>query len=289
VPPVPHLLPALVTPFDRKGDLDVEAHRHNLTTLWDRGVKGFVLAGSTGEGPYLEPGERASLVATARETLQDRAYLICGVNAETLRQARPLIAEAADAGADAVLIITPTTLTRNRTAFVDGFYTALAEESDIPVMLYTVPSVTAFELPEESISRLAAHPNIVGIKDSGGHPVRLQRVMATVPDDFIVFTGSTQAVTLAIAAGAHGAITASTNYLPERLLETVAAAQDSPTAARPLQQQISRISAAIESYGIPGVKAMSAVAGLRPGWPRLPLQPLAKDDADRLAAIVLGS
>jgi dihydrodipicolinate synthase/N-acetylneuraminate lyase len=93
-------------------------------------------------------------------------------------------------------------------------------------------------------------------------------------------------VTLALAAGAHGAITASTNYMPERLNETLTAARRNAATARPLQQQISRISSAIEAYGIPGVKAMAAHAGLRPGWPRLPLEPLPQADADRLAALL---
>jgi dihydrodipicolinate synthase/N-acetylneuraminate lyase len=286
VPVLPHLLPALITPFDRAGELDREAHRHNLITLWDRGIKGFVIGGSTGEGPYLEPGERRALTADARDALGESAYLICGVNAETVRLAQPLIEEAAAGGANAALVITPTTLTRNRVPYVESFYTTLADAAPLPLFLYSVPSVTAFELPDEAVARLAAHPNIVGIKDSGGHPVRLQRILANVSEDFTVFTGSTQAVTLAIAAGAHGAITASTNYMPERVSETVAAARRQPADARPLQHQISRISAAIEAYGIPGVKAMAAHAGLRPGWPRLPLQPLPKEDSERLGTFL---
>ena len=286
MPAVPRLLPALVTPFDVSGDLDPKAHRHNLTTMWDRGIRGFVIAGSTGEGPYLEPGERRDLLAEARKALGKKAYLVCGVNAETVRQARLMIDETVEGGADAVLIITPTTLTRNRLPYVEGFYSKLASESSLPVMLYSVPSVTAFELPDDSVARLAAHSNIIGIKDSGGHPVRLQRILAAAPEDFLVFTGSTQAVTLAVAAGAHGAITASTNYMPERLSETIAAARRQPANARPLQQQISRISAAIESYGIPGVKAVAAAAGLQAGYPRLPLRALSKKDSERLARLL---
>lgn len=286
MPVVPRLLPALVTPFDARGDLDLKAHRHNVTTLWDRGIRGFVIAGSTGEGPYLDSGERRDLLSEARKALGKKAHLICGVNAETVRQAQLIIDEAIEGEADAVLIITPTTLTRNRIQYVEGFYDILATQSSLPVMLYSVPGVTAFELPDDSVARLSAHPNIVGIKDSGGHPVRLQRILAAAPEDFLVFTGSTQAVTLAVTAGAHGAITASTNYMPERLQETIAAARRQPAKARPLQQQISHISSAVESYGIPGVKAVAAAAGLRPGHPRLPLLPLSKRYSQRLAALL---
>lgn len=283
---LPRLLPALITPFDRAGEIDLAAHRHNLATLWERGIRGFLIAGSTGEGPYLEPGERLALVREARKLLGRKARLISGVAAETERQARTMIEEAAAARADALLVITPTTLTRNRPALVEGFYRDLADLSPLPVLLYSVPAVTAFELPEDSIARLAAHPRIVGIKDSGGHPVRLQRIVGAVGEGFAVFTGSTQAVTLAVAAGARGAITASTNYLPGLLLETVAVAVRQPVKARSLQQRISAISAQVEAQGIPGVKAAAAAAGLLAGIPRLPLKPLPARAAARLAGLI---
>ncbi|MGQ0848914.1 MAG: dihydrodipicolinate synthase family protein [Actinomycetota bacterium] len=283
---VPRLLPALITPFDEAGDVDLEAHRYNLSVLWDRGVRGFLIGGSTGEGPYLEPGERHLLVKAARKAFGRKAHLIGGVSAETQRQALAMIDEVATAKADAVLVLTPTTLTRNSLLNVEAFYSDLADRSPLPLMLYSVPAVTAFELPDESVIRLAQHPRIVGIKDSGGHPVRLQRILASVPDDFMVFTGSTQAVTLAMTAGAHGAITASTNYLPEKVLQTVQAARRQPIKARQLQQEISRISMAVEALGIPGVKAAAQAAGLRSGHPRLPLKALGPSEASDLAALL---
>ena len=249
-------------------------------------MKGFLIAGSTGEGPYLETGERHSLVKEARKSLGRNVYITCGVSAETERQAMAMIKEAADAKADSALVVTPTTLTRNRMSYVEAFYRDVADASPIPVLLYSVPGVTAFELPEDSIARLAEHPAIIGIKDSGGHPVRMQRMMASVPEDFIVFTGSTQAITLAVAAGAHGAITASTNYIPEKILETVTVARRSATKARPLQQEISRISAAVEVHGIPGVKAAAGAAGLHAGYPRRPLSSLPEPESGRLRALV---
>jgi 4-hydroxy-2-oxoglutarate aldolase len=279
---MPRLMPALVTPFGRDGAIRFEHHRHNLGTLWDQGIRGFLLGGSTGEGPYLEPGEREALTSEARAILGKKAVLLCGIAAETVRQAAAMMREAAGGGADAVLVITPTTLTRNRLKYVDGFYRAVADISPVPVLLYSVPAVTAFELPEDLVAGLAHHPNIIGIKDSGGHPVRLQRILASVPDGFAVFTGSTQALTLAVTAGAHGAITASANYMPGRLLATVKLARTQPLKARPLQQEISRISAAVESFGIPGVKSAATSAGLKPGFPRLPLRSLSRAEHARL-------
>lgn len=268
----------MVTPFDEKGEIDFDSHRRNLDGLWKDGIRGFLIAGSTGEGPYLEPGERAALVEAARSRLGKKAYLTCGVAAETVRQGRAMIEEAT-AGADSVLVITPTTLARNHPRYVESYYQELAESSPLPLLLYSVPAVTAFELPEDIVTRLAQQENIVGMKDSGGHPVRLQRIVASVPSDFLVFTGSTQAITLAMAAGAYGAITASTNYLPKKLLELVTAAKENPTKARALQLLVSTVSAGVERFGIPGVKAAASVAGFSPGLSRSPLADLG--DADR--------
>ncbi len=109
------------------------------------------------------------------------------------------------------------------------------------------------------------------MKDSGGHPVRLQRILTSVPEDFLLFTGSTQAITLALAAGAYGAITASTNYMPKKVLETIKIARDDPIKARSLQAEISRIAAAVELHGIPGVKFAAKLAKMSPGFARRPL------------------
>ena len=103
-------MPALITPFSDGGDIDADAHASNVALLSSRDVEGFLIAGSTGEGPYLEPGERRTLVALAREAATG-AYLMCGLSAESLRAAIAQIHEAAEGGADAVLVPTiPTTL-----------------------------------------------------------------------------------------------------------------------------------------------------------------------------------
>ncbi|HKZ20392.1 MAG TPA: dihydrodipicolinate synthase family protein, partial [Acidimicrobiia bacterium] len=154
------------------------------------------------------------------------------------------------------------------------------------VFLYSVPGVTAFELPEALVFSLSHHPNILGIKDSGGDPVRMQRLAASVDKDFRLFTGSTQALTLALTAGAYGAITASTNYLPDLLLDLVGLASEDPIRARELQRRVSAISTKVESHGIPGVKAAAGMIGLRPGLPRPPLEVLKEAEQALIAQLL---
>ena len=278
-------MPAIITPFDDREELDLDAHRHNVSFLAELGYEGFVLGGSTGEGPFLETGERRQLASASRESAGD-AFLLCGINAETNRAARRQIAEAAEGGADAVLVLTPTTLSRNRTNFVTAFFHEVADESPLPVFLYSVPMVTAYSMPLEAVWALAQHPNVVGMKDSGGDAIRIQRMLARLPDDFALYNGAAPAVTLTLTAGAHGAILAASNYVPRLSLEVVAAALVSPPGNMKMQHRLTSANDAVARYGIPGVKAAAEMAGLRPGCSRAPLLPTTEEDRAGFAHLV---
>lgn len=269
-------MPAIITPFDDNQELDLDAHRHNLSFLGGLGYEGFVLGGSTGEGPLLEPGERRKLVSASREGAGD-AYLLCGINAETNRRAMSQITEAAEGGADAALVLTPTTLSRNRTNFVTAFFQEVADQSPLPVFLYSVPVVTAYSLPQEAVWELALHPNVVGMKDSSGDAIRIQRLLAGLPDNFALYNGSAHSVTLTLAAGAHGVILAAANYVPRLGLEVVAAALETPPGDMKMQHRLTAANDGVARYGIPGVKAAAEMVGLRAGRCRAPLQPVSEE------------
>ena len=276
-------MPALITPFTRAGDIDIEAHTANLGALADTGIEGFVIGGSNGEGPYLEPGERQRLVKAGRRR---KAHFMVGIAAESTRVALNQVKEAADGGADTILALTPTTLSRGRDEAMLRFYRAIADASPLPVFLYSVPNVTAYSLPVELVSKLAKHENIVGMKDSSGDVVRLQSIIDAAPAGFILYCGSSRALTAAITIGCHGAITGSGNYVPDLVLETLAAAKESPASARKLQRQLSEISAYVEAHGIPGVKAAARAAGLEPGHPREPLARLSHGAETSIAKLI---
>jgi dihydrodipicolinate synthase/N-acetylneuraminate lyase len=269
---LPNLMPALVTPFDSNGDIDLVLHRYNVEYLTGEGLAGFVIGGSTGEGPYLEPGERSTLVAEARDVAPD-AFLLCGINGETVRSALAQIEEAVAAGADAVLVITPTSMVRGRDSAVEGFFFDVADAASLPVYLYTVPKVTGYELPIEPILSLSAHPTVAGMKDSGGNPDRVKELAGALTDPFDMFIGASRAVAAGIAYGAHGAITASANYCWPLLTKLVAVAAARDDAAT-LQETLDTLTGAIEPFGLPATKAAAEMVGIRPGYPRRPLRPL---------------
>lgn len=259
-------MPALLTPFRVGGDLDIDAHRRNLEKLAERGVDGFVLGGSTGQGPYLESGERATLVGVARDALGPEPFLVCGVFAETIRVAIRQIGEAAGGGADVALVATPTALIRGRDGLVVGFFRDLAAVSPIPILLYSVPAVTGYSLPTEAVADLGRLAGIVGIKDSGGDAERVEALAPLIDSGFLVFAGTSRAVRASRARGAHGAITASSNYAST----LVAAALHDDDA----QAELTVLTAAVESHGLAGTYAAAARSGLSPGLVRAPLRPL---------------
>ncbi len=276
------MMPALVTPFTGNGNLNLNAHAANLTALSERGITGFLIGGSTGEGPYLDNGERRTLLDTARTTLGSTPFLMMGIMSESLRGALRQIDEAADGGADAALVLTPTTLTRGRDEYVEGFFKDVAKASALPVLIYSVPLYSAYEPPIQVVARIAALDNIVGMKDSGGNPARKAQIIEATGDDFVLFAGSSKAIALSVTAGAYGSITASGNYAPELVQGLVRKARRSATSATEAQAQLTKLSLAVEQYGVPGVKVAAEAAGLTPGSPRKPLKKLPK----RLAAQV---
>ena len=262
-------MPALITPFDANERIDVNAHLHNVSTAERAGADGILIAGSTGEGPHLELGERELLVSGARETSADLTIL-CGISAETDRQAESQINEAAEGGADAVLVVTPGALIRGKAAHINAFYTRISDLSPLPVFLYTVPAVTGYELPVESVRELAGHNNVRGMKDSGGDFTRLEELSDTLTADFIVYAGKSMALHDSQARGAFGAITASANY-------AFTAVHDAVSGNATAQSELTAITGVVERYGVPGTKFAASLAGMEPGHSRLPLLPLDKN------------
>jgi len=170
---------------------------------------------------------------------------------------------------------------RHRPDLIEAFFTDVIDAAPLPVLLYSVPKVTGVELAEPSVAALSRRDRVVGMKDSGGDPIRASRIVGAVPAGFTLFAGATAAISLSVAGGAHGAITASANYAPRLVRDTVSAALRSLRAAGPLQSELSALASEIERHGIPAVKYAARRVGFAPGRSRAPL-PLASPEARRV-------
>jgi len=278
------IVPACVTPFiDDKAS--PEAMQSNIARWLDAGVHGFLVFGSTGEFIYLENDERRSVLQAARAAIPQDRFLLAGCGAESTRQTLRNLEWAAEDGADAALVVTPVYYTRGKTEAQRRHFLTLANESPIPILLYTVPAFTAYDLPIELIEELAHHPNVVGIKDSSGDLKRVTlQLHIQETQDFVLFAGNPNLAYPALIMGAAGSITAFANIVPELMVSLWNAVQNKDLVrAAALQRAITELHGKIGSMSIPAIKALLAYRGYQAGEPRSPLAPL--DDESREIAI----
>jgi len=276
------ILPPIVTPF-RNGEVDFNAIAHNIR-LWNQTeLTGYVALGSTGEFVYLTSDERVRVIATVRKYTPSDRILIAGTGAMTTAETIQLTRRAAELGVDAVMVVTPFYYTGQMTDEVlRAHYTAVADASPIPVLLYNVPMFTHVNMAVETIARLAEHPNIIGIKDSSGDVAQLSAIIQNTPEDFVVLTGGAAVLHPALAVGAHGAILAAANVVPELCVEIARlVTQNDHETARERQAVLTRIHRTLSRYGIGGYKLAMDLRGYRGGEPRRPLLP--PDEAGRQA------
>ena len=203
---------ALVTLFDERLDVDVAATAAHAARLVEHGIAGVLVAGTTGEASALDPSERRALVTAVREAVPSGVPVIAGTGAPSARQAARLTAEAADAGADAALVLGPPGVADPRPYF--DVVTAAA--GDLPLLAYHYPAVSA---PGIAVELLADLP-VVGCKDSSGD---LERLLREVGEwDRPVYPGSSALLSSAAALGCPGAILALANAEPDRCVAAFA-------------------------------------------------------------------
>jgi 4-hydroxy-2-oxoglutarate aldolase len=266
----------LTTPFDPvTGDVDVVAFRANLRHWFGSPIRGILIAGSTGESVFLDAQERLALLEAARDVIPTDALLLAGTGAESTRQTIRATREAADAGADAVLVkppvyyrgaMTPEVLARH--------FKAVADASPVPVLIYQVPlRLSTLEFPTGLIGELSRHPNIVGIKDSRGKLDLLGDLIDQTEDGFQVLVGSGHVLYGALELGAVGGIVAVGLMAPAEAAEIYTAFREGRTAeAGRLQERIAPVHEGIVGgMGVPGIKAALDLLGLHGGAPRAPL------------------
>jgi 4-hydroxy-2-oxoglutarate aldolase len=248
------------------------------------GLRGLVLLGSNGEAPFVDRDEIARIVATAREDVPPDRVLIAGTGQQSTRQTIAATRAAADDGADAVLVLTPSVFRAQMTpeALV-RHYRAVADASPVPVLLYNHPAATGVNLTPALACTLAAHPNIAGIKESSGNVEVVADLAALTPRGFHVIVGVAPTLYASLACGADGGVVAVANAIPElcvRLHEHVRQGRHEEALA--LQRAITPLGRAVTTtYGVPGLKFAMELAGYVGGPPRLPLAPV--DEAARKA------
>ena len=266
----------IVTPFTTDDTIDEGALRHNVDRWMKTPLTGLVVLGSNGEAPQLDDVEADRVVEIVRERVPSDRPLIAGTGRESTKATIAATLRAAAAGVDAVLVRTPSFFKAQMSAeiFV-RHYTEVADASPIPVLLYNVTMFTGVTLQVEAVERLAAHPNIVGMKESGGDISYISELVTRTPDDFTVLAGSATTFFHALCAGCDGAILALAALLPDACVRLQALVRDDRLAeARALQHWITPLARSVGgTYGVAGLKAALDLTGYNGGVPRPPLRP----------------
>ena len=274
------IFPPLTTPF-ADGRVALDALAANIARYQRHHLAGYLVLGSTGEAALLSDEDRVAILRVARAAIPPERTLIAGVGLEGTEATIRLAEAAAACGADALLVVTPSYFRAQMgEAALVRHYTAVADAAPRPVLLYNVPQFTGVVIPPAAVARLAAHPNIAGLKDSSGDLGWLLAVLASVPPSFRVLCGAANVIQPALAMGAAGGILALADVAPEPCvalfeLQRGGRADDALALQRRLLPAISLL---VGRLGVAGVKAGMDERGLAGGPVRPPLLPLGETD-----------
>jgi len=284
------VFPPIPTPLDANGEVAYDALAANLARWNEFGLAGYVVLGSNGEAVYLSEDESLRVLEAARQAIPSGKAMLAGTGRESTRATIATTLAAANAGADAALIVTPNYFDGKMTpgALIDH-YAAVAAESPIPIAVYNVPKFTHVDMDADTIARLSEIPNIVGIKDSSGNIAKLGDIVRLSRPGFQVLVGTASAFFAGLALGAVGGVLALANVAPAQTLEIQHLHQVARWAdAADLQRRMLPVNSAITArFGIAGLKAALDLLGYYGGPVRSPLQPLRDADVEALRMVLV--
>ena len=251
---------ALITPF-RNGEVDTEAFRALIDRQVKGGVDGIVPCGTTGESPTLGRKEHLHVIELAVEYAAGRIKVIAGTGANATSEAIHLTTEAAKLGVDATLQVCPYYNKPSQEGLYQH-YKAIAQCSDLPIMLYSIPGRSVIEIAVDTIARLAADcPTIIANKEAGGDPERVTQIKAALPDDFQILSGDDPLTIEFMKRGAVGLVSVASNLIPDVMSDLVRAmAEGRVDDAEDIQAQYGTLLTTLMSIDTNPVPIKSAVA-----------------------------
>ncbi|ODS43097.1 MAG: 4-hydroxy-tetrahydrodipicolinate synthase [Candidatus Altiarchaeales archaeon IMC4] len=277
---------AIVTPFDKNGEVDEEGLRRNVDFQIENGICGIVPVGTTGESATLTAEEHKHVIEIVVDHVAGRVPVVAGTGSNSTAESIEYTQHALDAGADAALMISPYYNKPTQEGIYQHFK-KVAESVDIPIILYTVPSRTVVNIEAPTTIRLSKIPNIIGIKDASGDLDQITRVLTECPG-FLVFSGDDSLNFPTIVLGAHGAISVASNVAPRLVSDAVTAAlKGDIKEARRLHNMLHPLYKVlfIETSPSP-VKAAMKMMGAPAGDPRLPLVQMSEDGKKKLRKVL---
>lgn len=279
------IFPPLTTTFDKEENLRTDKIKFNIQRLSRHDLSGFLILGSNGELVMLSHNEKVEAFHAAREAIEPGKLMLAGTGCESTRETIMLTREAARAEADAALVLNPFYYKgqMSHDALVKHYF-AVAEASSIPVIIYNMPSNSGLDMDAEIILAISQHPNIIGLKDSGGNLEKMEEIIRSAKTGFQVLAGSAGFLLPALKLGALGGILALANIAPAQCIDIYRLFNEGQLEeAEILQQKIIEFNIAVtRKWGVPALKEAMQHCGMYGGPARKPLQPLTREQKEKI-------
>lgn len=283
-------LTALITPMRADGSLDEKGFADFVEWQIAEGIDGLVPVGTTGESPTLSHAEHKRVVEICVEVARGRVPVVAGAGSNSTAEAIDFAQHAKKAGADATLVVTPY---YNKPTQEGMFlhFTAIADAVDLPLIIYNIPPRSVVDMTPETMGRLAAHKNIVGVKDATANLARPLHQRATCGADFIQLSGEDHTALAFNAAGGHGCISVTSNIAPRLCAEMQKAWREGRVCeAMQIQDRLVPVHDAMFCETSPGpVKFAASLLGHGTATCRLPMAPIADASAARVRDAMVGA
>ncbi|WP_338203871.1 4-hydroxy-tetrahydrodipicolinate synthase [Parageobacillus thermoglucosidasius] len=273
------IVTAMVTPFDRKGNVDFAKTTKLIDYLLENGTDSLVVAGTTGESPTLTAEEKIALFRHVVSVVNGRVPVIAGTGSNNTRASIELTKKAEEIGIDAVMLVAPYYNKPNQEGLYQHFK-AIAESTSLPVMLYNIPGRSVVNIAVDTIVRLSEIPNIVAVKDASGNLDAMTEIIARTRDDFLLYSGDDSITLPVLSIGGAGVVSVASHIIGNEMQQMIAAFEAGEIAkAAKLHQKLLPIMKGLFAAPSPvPVKTALQLKGLDVGSVRLPLVPLTEQE-----------
>ncbi|WP_301280411.1 4-hydroxy-tetrahydrodipicolinate synthase [Rossellomorea aquimaris] len=278
---------AMVTPFDRKGNIDFTKTTQLIQYLIENGSDSLVVAGTTGESPTLTKEEKIALFRHVVKVVNGRVPVIAGTGSNNTHASIELTKKAVEAGVDAIMLVAPYYNKPSQEGLFQHFR-AIAESTSLPVMLYNIPGRSSVNVSPETIIRLSEIENIVAVKEASGDLDSMTEIISHTPDDFMLYSGDDGLTLPVLSIGGTGIVSVASHIIGNEMQEMVAAfIGGNPMQAAGLHQKLLPIMKGLFTSPNPTpVKTALQMKGLDVGSVRLPLIPLTEVERAKLSQLL---
>lgn len=277
------ILPAIITPFDAEGNVDFDLLRDIVRFQIEKGVHGFFVCGTVGEGPLMSIEQRKSVAEAVVREAKGKVPVIVHVGTTNTAESVELAKHAESIEANAVGAVTPYFFKPDLEGLI-MHYRLISEAVRIPTFVYNIPQQTGFNLTPEIFRKLCSIENIHGIKDSSGSLSQIQEIIETAPKHVTVINGADDILLAALLVGVNAEISGVANVAPEILVELYENFREGNyKKALELQRKTNVLRRILYEWSsIPSIKAALELRGIKAGMPKKPLRPLKQEEISRL-------